>query len=55
MPLVLCTIFFIILFSCEGFWFSARKAHEKMQLERYMEVEHPRGHRSDRYLDADWC
>ena len=55
MPLVLCTIFFIVLFSCEGFWYSARAAREMMQLQRYQEVEHPRRNRSDLYLDADWC
>lgn len=54
MPLVVCTIFFIVLFSCEGFWFSAKSALEAEQLKRYQEIEHPRSNRSDNYLDLDW-
>ena len=55
MPLVVCTIFFIILFSCEGFWFSAKAAQEAKMLRRYQEVEHPRLNRNDSYLDSDWA
>lgn len=55
MPLVVCTIFFILLFSFEGFWFSARAASEARKLHRYEEVEHPRCNRTDRYLDSDWA
>lgn len=55
MPLVICTIFFILLFSFEGFWFSARAAREARRLRRYEEVEHPRYNRTDRYLDSDWA
>lgn len=54
MPLVVCTIFFIVLFSYEGFWFSAKAAMEAKKLRRYEEVEHPRLNRSDLYLDSDW-
>ena len=42
MPLVVCTVFFILLFSYEGFWFSDKAAKEARQLRRYNEVEHPR-------------
>ena len=55
MPLVVCTIFFIVLFSYEGFWFSAKAAREAKKLRRYEEIEHPRHNRSDRYLDSDWA
>ena len=55
MPLIVCTIFFILLFSFEGFWFSARAAKEARRLHRYEEVEHPRYNRTDRYLDSDWA
>ena len=54
MPLIVCTIFFIVLFSCEGFWFQAQRDIEHMHLRRYQETEHPRHNRSDRYLDFDW-
>ena len=55
MPLVVCVLFFIVLFSCEGFWYSAKAAREEMQLRRYREIEHPRHNRSDSYLDLDWA
>lgn len=55
MPLIVCTIFFIILFSYEGFWFSAKAALEARKLQRYQEIEHPRCNRSDCYLDHDWA
>lgn len=51
MPLVICTVFFIILFSCEGFWHLASVAQEESELRRYQRTEHPRRLTSDRYLD----
>ena len=51
MPLVICTLFFIVLFSCEGFWHLATLAEQDRQLRRYQAVEHPRRRTSDRYLD----
>ncbi|MBR2942248.1 MAG: hypothetical protein IKB82_02505 [Clostridia bacterium] len=54
MPLIVCAIFFIVLFSCEGFWFQAARDHERKTLRRYQETEHPRRKRSDFYLDMDW-
>lgn len=56
MPLIVCTIFFIVLFTYEGFWYSAKATREKKQLHRYHEVEHPRpSSRNDGYLDLDWA
>ena len=54
MPLIVCTIFFIVLFTCEGFWFMAQRDRERKLLHRYQETEHPRRRRSDLYLDHDW-
>lgn len=51
MPLVICTLFFIALFSCEGFWHLACVAERECELRRYQAVEHPRRATSDRYLD----
>ena len=55
MPLIVCTIFFIVLFSCEGFWFQAARDHDRKALHRYQETEHPRRMTTDRYLDHDWA
>lgn len=54
MPLVVCTIFFILLFSGEAIYFSDKAANEQAQLHRYHQVEHPRYNRSDNYLDSSW-
>lgn len=54
MPLVIVTILFIILFSCEGFYFMDRHDREQRALERYQRFEHPSRKRSDRYLDLDF-
>lgn len=54
MPLVVCTIFFILLFSCEAIYYSDKAMNAKAQLHRYYEVEHPRYNRSDNYLDSSW-
>lgn len=51
MPLVICTIFFIILFTCEGFYFLGQRDRRADELRRYQAVEHPRRVTSDRYLD----
>lgn len=52
MPLILCTIFFVLLFSCEFFLYTARVDEEQRRLQRYHQVEHPRFCRSDSYIDA---
>ncbi|MDO5298233.1 MAG: hypothetical protein Q4F18_02300 [Clostridia bacterium] len=51
MPLIVCTIFFIILFSCEGFWHLSCLADQERELSRYQAIEHPRRRTSDCYLD----
>ena len=51
MPLVIVTVFFIVLFMSEGFWYLATIAEQDRQLRRYQDVEHPRRHTSDGYLD----
>ena len=51
MPLVICTLFFIVLFSCEGFWHLACVSERECELRRYQAVEHPCRATSDRYLD----
>ena len=51
MPLVIVTVFFILLFAGEGFWYLASLAEQDRQLRRYQAVEHPRRSTSDRYLD----
>ena len=50
MPLIVCTIFFAILFLCEAIWFDSRKDAEMMKLRRYEEVEYP-SRRKTSYLD----
>lgn len=51
MPLVIVTIVFIVLFSCEGLYFMDRRDREKRALERYEHFEHTHRERSDRYID----
>lgn len=51
MPLIICTIFFVVLFSCEALWFACADAEKERALRRYQAVEHPRRMTSDRYLD----
>lgn len=51
MPLVIVTVFFIVLFAGEGFWHLASLAEQDRQLRRYQAVEHPHRRTSDRYLD----
>lgn len=51
MPLIVCTIVLIILFSLEGFWRLSDESLMKEELDRYEGVEHPRHRTSDAYLD----
>lgn len=51
MPLVIVTVFFIVLFIGEGFWHLATVAEQERSLRRYQSVEHPHRRTSDRYLD----
>ena len=51
MPLIICTVFFAVLFICEALWFQARSAQMADELCRYERVEHPRSVTSDGYID----
>lgn len=51
MPLVIVTIFFILLFSCEGIGRISREADDQQALRRYNEHEHHSRRTSDHYLD----
>lgn len=51
MPLILCVIFFIVLFSFEGFWHLAEKTEQAQQLRRYQAIEHRHRRTSDDYLN----
>ena len=51
MPLMICTVFFVLLFACEGIWFQFVAAKKKEELLRYERVEHPRRPKSDSYID----
>ena len=51
MPLVIVTVFFILLFSCEGIDHASREMDNQQALRRYREHEHHTRPTSDRYLD----
>ena len=51
MPLVVVTVFFVVLFACEGFWHLATVAEQERARRRYQDVEHPARRTSDSYLD----
>lgn len=51
MPLIVCAIFFTVLFALEGFWHLCDEFAEAEQLNRYQAVEHQHAHTSDEYLD----
>ena len=51
MPLIICTVFFAILFLFEGAWYLAGVAVKERELDRFQAVEHPRRLTSDLYLD----
>lgn len=51
MPLVIVTVFFILLFSCEGIDHVSREMDNQQALRRYREHEHHTRPTSDRYLD----
>lgn len=51
MPLVVVTIFFILLFSCEGVDRISREMDDQQALRRYREHEHHARQTSDHYLD----
>ena len=51
MPLIICSIFFILLFACEGVFFQIQAMRKANELCRYQRVEHPRRITSDSYID----
>ena len=51
MPLVIVTVFFILLFSCEGIDHASRERDNQQALRRYQEHEHHTRPTSDHYLD----
>ena len=51
MPLIICTVFFTLLFICEGAWHLAGVAMKEHELDRFQAIEHPRRLTSDLYLD----
>lgn len=51
LPLIICTVFFLIFFACEGIWFQIAAARRENELCRYQRVEHPRRVTGDSYID----
>ena len=51
MPLIICTIFFILLFACELVHFEIITTRKEREMCRYQRVEHPRRTTGDRYID----
>ena len=51
MPLIIVTILFILLFSCEGIDRISREIDDQQALRRYREHEHHTRRTSDHYLD----
>ena len=52
MPLLICTVFFAVLFTFEIAWYWAGVAEQEQEVSRYEHVEHPRRLTSDCYLDV---
>ena len=53
MPLILCTIFFILPFFSEYLMYAAEAEEEKLRLQRYHQLEYARYHKRDSYLDSE--
>lgn len=51
MPLLVCTVFFMIFFACEGVWFQIAAVRRENELRRYQRTEHPRRATGDSYID----
>ena len=51
MPLIICTIFFVLLFACEIIWFEIMTTRKELERLRYQRVEHPRRATKDSYID----
>ena len=51
MPLIICTMFFLLLFSCEIIWFEIATTRKEREMHRYQHIEHPRRITGDSYID----
>ena len=51
MPLIICTIFFVLLFACEIICFDIASTRREREMRRYQRVEHPRRAAGDSYID----
>ena len=51
MPLIICTMFFLLLFACEIIWFEIMSTRREREMRRYQRVEHPRHAAGDSYID----
>jgi len=51
LPLIICTVFFALLFFCEIIWSQICTTRRERELCRYEHIEHPRRMTSDRYID----
>ena len=52
MPLIICTVFLMMLLLFEGAWYLTGLAQKEQETLRYTRVEHPRRRTSDSYLDV---
>lgn len=51
MPLIICTMFFLLLFVCEIIWYEIVSTRQEREMHRYQRVEHPRRATGDSYID----
>jgi len=51
LPLIICTIFFVLLFACEIAWSEIMTTRREREMCRYQRVEHPRRITKDSYID----
>ena len=51
LPLIICTIFFVLLFACEIICFEIASTRREREMRRYQRVEHPRRAAGDSYID----
>ena len=51
LPLIICTMFFLLLFACEIIWLEIITTRREREMRRYQRVEHPRRATVDSYID----
>ena len=51
LPLIICTMFFLLLFACEIIWFEIMSTRREREMRRYQRAEHPRRTTGDSYID----